>query len=204
MVARCFVIIGFLLLHFFPPFFSFLGLSYGTATISPPSTEQGYWTVGSPMPTPGFEVSAEALNGKIYVVGGSDDNGDLTDIVEVYDLKSDKWSTAAPIPEPLDHTGLASYEGKLYLIGGFKERRTPTDTLFIYDPQTDTWKEGSPMPTARAGLSADFIDGILYAVGGSTGDNRGQKAINEAYNPVTDKWEERASMPTARHHHTSA
>jgi hypothetical protein len=45
--------------------------------------QENNWMIGSPMPTPRFEVSAEALNGKIYVVGGVDKNEYLTDIVEV-------------------------------------------------------------------------------------------------------------------------
>jgi predicted metal-binding protein len=72
------------------------------------------------MPTPRFEVSAEKLDGMIYVVGGEDESGDLLDIVEVYDPSRDGWSVAAPIPESLDHFGLSSYDGKLYLVGGFR------------------------------------------------------------------------------------
>src|SRR5919198_1625612 len=169
------IIIGIVIVGIGSFLYSLQPASYGTSAPLP-STQQYIWMKGSPMPTPRFEVSVEALDGKVYVVGGTDRNGDLTDIVEVYDPQTDEWSTAASTPEPLDHTGLAAYNGKLYLVGGFKDGRTPTDTLFIYDPKTDKWEEGSSMPTSRAGLSADFIDGILYAVGGSTGDNKGQQS----------------------------
>jgi N-acetylneuraminic acid mutarotase len=70
------------------------------------------------MPTPRSEIAGVALNGKIYIIGGFDENGLSTTTVEVYDPIADKWTTAAPLPQPLDHTAVASYDGKLYVVGG--------------------------------------------------------------------------------------
>lgn len=165
------------------------------------------WTRGADMPTPRSELSAELLDGKIYVIGGTGYFG-AKDTVEVFDPAENTWNSISSLPLPLDHSGLTSYGGKLYLVGGFTvtpEGRQPSNILLIYDPYEGEWEEGPPMPTARAGLTADFVDGILYAIGGSTTDqDEGQLSINEAYNPATNVWSEKAPMPTARHHTTSA
>jgi hypothetical protein len=49
------------------------------------------WTTGTPMPTPRSEIAGVALNGKIYIIGGFDENGLSTTTVEVYDPIADKY-----------------------------------------------------------------------------------------------------------------
>ena len=77
----------------------------------------GSWTSKSPMPTPRTEVAAALLDGKIYVIGGFDSQGE-TNLVEAYDISKDFWGKIAPLPMPLHHTGAASVGGKVYVIGG--------------------------------------------------------------------------------------
>lgn len=165
--------------------------------------QSSFWSKGEKMPTPREEVAAALLDGKIYVIGGSDADNVIQDIVEVYDPRTDEWSTAAPLPEPRDHIGVAVYGGKLYVVGGFNQEDIPTDQLLIYDPKTDQWQEGRPMPAARGALAADFINGTLYAVGG-VDSSHNVVSTNAAYDPKTDTWTERQPMPTARHHLSSA
>ena len=69
------------------------------------------------MPTPRTEVAATLLDGKIYVIGGFDSQGE-TNLVEAYDISKDFWGKIAPLPMPLHHTGAASVGGKVYVIGG--------------------------------------------------------------------------------------
>jgi hypothetical protein len=33
------------------------------------------WTTGAPLPTPRSEIAGAALNGKVYIIGGFDENG---------------------------------------------------------------------------------------------------------------------------------
>ena len=68
-----------------------------------------HWTTGTSMPRSIFEVSATVLNGKIYVAGGQDENGDLLDTLFVYEPKSGKWDLETSLPVALDHSALASY-----------------------------------------------------------------------------------------------
>jgi Kelch motif len=65
-------------------------LSYTqTATIpssSSSSTAESFWNNGAPMPTPRTEIAAALLGDNIYVIGGFDKSGRITDIVEFYNL----------------------------------------------------------------------------------------------------------------------
>jgi N-acetylneuraminic acid mutarotase len=165
------------------------------------ATTESFWTAGAPMSTPRTEVTAAVIKGDIYVIGGFDESGQVTDIVEVYDIANNTWTKAAPLPEPLHHTAAASYDDKIYVVGGYTAPWSPTNKLFIYDPVQNKWQEGKLMPTARGALNVNFINGTLYAIGGSS--DRPLNS-NEAYDPSSNTWTSKALMPTARHHAGSA
>jgi N-acetylneuraminic acid mutarotase len=161
-----------------------------------------FWTNGSKMLTARSAMAAAVLDDKIYVAGGQGSIIKKANIVEIYDIKSNKWSTGTPLPEPLDHLGMASYNGKLYVVGG-AHKHGYSNKLLIYDPTTNKWLEGKSMPAARTALTANFIDGKLYAVGG-VDDVHNVVATNLVYDPKNDTWTEKTPMPTARHHLTSS
>jgi len=162
------------------------------------------WSVGKEMPTPKTQLLANAVNGKIYVMGGADYSKNLQgtrfDKVEVYDTQKNEWiNSTKPMPLALDHSAAAAYDGKIYVVGGFMDGREISNKLFIYDTVKDEWKEGKPMPSHRAGLAAQFVNGTLYVAGGL---NRSEIPLNtmEAYNPQSNTWTTKSPMPTARHH----
>jgi N-acetylneuraminic acid mutarotase len=84
------------------------------------------------MSTPRTEVAATFLADNIYVIGGFDESGQVTDIVEVYNINNNSWAKVAPLPEPLHHTSAASFNGKLYVVGGYIAPWSPSNKLFIY------------------------------------------------------------------------
>jgi len=161
-----------------------------------------YWTNGSKMPTPRAEVGVALLDAKIYVIGGEESIIKKSNIVEVYDMQSDKWSRVAPLPIGMNHVGVSTFNGKIYAVGGTHENGY-SNKLFIYNPADDTWREGKSMPVARTALTVNFIQGKLYAVGG-VDDVHNVVNTNLMYDPITNNWTERAPMPTARHHLTSS
>jgi N-acetylneuraminic acid mutarotase len=97
---------------------------------------QGTWTLKAPMPGgPRAEMPAVAVNGKIYVVGGSA-KGVGYEIArnEEYDPATDRWQLRAPMPRGLNHIGAAALDGKLYTAGGFTSpgHHDPSDAFFSY------------------------------------------------------------------------
>lgn len=137
-------------------------LSTSVAQTVQSTTVEPFWTNGAPMPIPRTEVAATILTDNIYVIGGFDESGQVTDIVEVYDINNNSWAKTAPLPEPLHHTAAASYNGEIYVVGGYTSPWSPSNKLFIYNPIENKLQEGKPMPTTRGALNANFINGTLY------------------------------------------
>jgi N-acetylneuraminic acid mutarotase len=158
-----------------------------------------HWFTGKNMSIPREEINGVSLNGKIYVIGGSEDKNKITDKVDYYDPVSDEWHSVTPLPTPRDHIGASVYDNKIFVVGGFDVHDTPTNELLIYDPQKNSWEEGSPMPTSRGALTAEFINGILYAVGGVDSLHNVVSTV-EAYDPQSNKWSTKSPMPSPRHH----
>lgn len=156
----------------------------------------------SPMRTPLVAPSACALDGKIYVYGGSVtglDNGSAD--LYIYDIANNTWSTGGK--NMLTHQwmhGSAVVNGKLYSIGGGFTSEV-FDINQVYDPATNTWETKSPMPTARGALTVCAVNDKVYAIGGFA--NRPNYSVNEMYDPVTDTWTQKAPMPTDRNGLTS-
>ena len=49
------------------------------------------------MPTPRTEVTAVVLKGEIHVIGGFDESGQVTEIVEVYNITNNTWTKGSTI-----------------------------------------------------------------------------------------------------------
>src|SRR5581483_8619483 len=112
---------------------------------------QGVWTAKAPMPAPREDVGATAIDGKIFVFGGT--AGDDAQITrnEVYDPAADSWSVRAPMPRGSHHLGVTVLNGKVYTFGGFTAAAhgAPVDYAFEYDPKANSWRTLPNLPSAR-------------------------------------------------------
>ncbi len=162
-------------------------------------TDLGRWITRAPLPTPRQEIPHAVLDGKIYVVGGFDDDQLATNVMEVYDPSANTWSPARVLPVSMHHLGLATANGKLYVLGGYLgDRFTPTNRVFEYDPATDGWIEKTSMPSSRGAHMAVTVDDKIYVIGGAAfGTALG---TNQMYDPATDTWTPRRAMPSPREH----
>ncbi|EKD65529.1 MAG: kelch repeat-containing protein [uncultured bacterium] len=163
------------------------------------------WLVKKDMPTPRTEVSAAAVGGKIYVIGGFDGFGRTSNAVEIYDPSSDMWSQGPSLPEGRHHAAAVSVENKLFVIGGFAGGFDPKSDLFLLDldiPSNPSWQKKSDLPTPRGAMAAAYIDGKIYAVAGVSRNRLSDKL--EVYDLETGKWEEMKNAPTKREHLAAA
>jgi hypothetical protein len=164
------------------------------------------WETRESMPTKRSQLSANVVNGKIYLIGGRTGGQYSTvGLNEVYDPETDSWTTKAPIPYPVAAYASAVVDGKIYVIGGQDEFHDPKnlDLTQIYDPETDTWSFGAPMPTVVWQAAAGATTGVLapkriYVIGGLPDKSMDGTNINQVYNPENDSWTLGASMPTPR------
>lgn len=153
--------------------------------------ETNGWLPRAGLPSPLANVSAAAIDGVIFVPGGTTSGGAVVADLHVYDPAQDAWKMAAPLPAPRAGYALAALNRKLYLFGGW-DGAAYTDDVWEYDLARDTWTERSPLPRALgfAGAAA-FNDRILVA-GGFDGSR--EFADCAAYYPDGDRWETCAPM----------
>ncbi len=154
---------------------------------------RGWWTTRANMPTPRYEQSAAAVNGKIYVMGGW--SGMLEAVNEEYDPVTNTWATVAPIPSGPRRSHTTTSDGSyIYVIGG-------TDDVINlnlnerYDPLLDSWTSLAPMPTSRKWISSAIVNNVIYVFGGHNGSGL---VANEAYDIGLGSWSIKTSMSSPR------
>ena len=134
------------------------------------------------MPTARADLSAAALGGILYAIGGVTSASNNATTVEAYDPVSDAWTTKASMLVGRDIPSVAALSGALYVLGGLNGSSGLAGLASVeaYDPVSDMWTPRTSMPTARWGLGAAALNGRLYAVGGYS---NGVLATLEAYDP---------------------
>lgn len=169
----------------------------------------GGWEQISELPTWRRGMTAAAVNGKIYLIGGFDHHKNLgggapaLSMVDVYDTRTHTWQKVASMPTARISARAVVFSTDIYVFGGRKEMRGEyTQNVVMYDTRTDTWVKKRNIPTRRKGFVAAVVDGEIYIIGGSIYNKKLGKreatGLVEVYDPLTNRWEKRANMPTAR------
>jgi len=170
--------------------------TFSTVEAYDPATDT--WTTKSEMPTARGFHSANVVDGRIYVIGGSpvSPSGGSILTVAVYEPATDTWTQKGDMPASRRAGFTSVVDGKIYGFGGYANRRRVDE----YDPVTDTWTEKAHMPTYRHALSTSVVDGKIYAIGGYVPGVSGYPGVAtvEVYDPATDTWTTAPDMPTGR------
>ncbi len=181
------------------------------AAMSPASGAENSWATKASMHFSRTGAGAVAVNGIVYVIGGSQRyNTSETGFsymsinsTEAYDPATDTWVEKVSMPTSRDGLGVAVFKGKIYCLGGrnvSKDYSISINVNEVYDTKTDSWETKTPMPTARSGLQASEVDGKIYLIGGwveSESSSIAEKSAEvEIYDPVTDTWATGSPIPT--------
>lgn len=166
--------------------------------------QAGKWTELAPLPVPRSSLDAAVVDGKLYVVGGWNLQGESAqdavwhEDALVFDLSEENgsWKTIAKPPFQTRALAAAMYDHKLYAMGGISGSR-PTSDVHIYDPSTDQWSAGPELSVGGSSqgfaLSAFGANGQLYLCAGS--------GVVYRLNAAADGWEsvERLFFPRMFH-----
>ena len=128
-------------------------------------------------------ASAVADKDVIYVIGGQDYNGYLTN-VESYNTTTNTWTDEAPL---LVAKGWAAVGllGTTVVAADGSNSSIYLGINQAYNATNNTWSELTPDPTPRTPGCYGAINGKLYVAGGIT---QTMITLNEAYNPGTKAW----------------
>ncbi len=160
---------------------------------------QGLYTEKTPMPTDRLGLCTALVDGKIYALGGIEDESAYLSAVEVYDPVTDTWEIKSPMPTSRAVAGCAAVDGNIYVIGGVNSEGI-LSIVEVYDPAANTWDTLSPLPSAACDVATEVVNGKIYVFGGTKRTGSAWGGINnvQEYDPVSDTWTTKAPMPTAR------
>ena len=167
------------------------------------------WSTKSPMPTARAYLQANAVDGKIYLLGGRD-NAALN---EAYDPVNDSWTTKSAIPSTDYFYGSAVIGNTIYAFVGTENRtagfKSKTD---IYDTLTDSWSSRASVSIGW-GSKVAATNGVLaprrifvmsgWAEMATHPDGTGSQPYmgdpakgNQIYDPENDVWATGKNKPT--------
>lgn len=149
-------------------------ISVGTVEEYDPATNT--WRERTPMPLPRNHATAQAVNGKVYVIGGRVGGAFITggssnvDVVEEYDPATDRWGAPrAKMPSARSAMASGAYGGRIYVQGGEgqdAQRMWTFRALEAYEPATNTWTSLPSMTIPRHGLAGAVVGNRLHMVSG--------------------------------------
>jgi N-acetylneuraminic acid mutarotase len=151
------------------------------------------WTTGSPMPTAVGGYASAVVDGKVYVISGSENESAKTNLTQIYNPKTDKWSFGAPIPMSVTAAGAGATTGEkavkaIYVIGG-ANAKYPLNaqiTNQVYFPETNSWSTAASMPIDRAGSAVAVVNNTLYVMGGGHNIFTMDSTVVMQYTPFTN------------------
>jgi N-acetylneuraminic acid mutarotase len=173
----------------------------GWLTDSAAAASEWKWTTGPKSLVKRTEVAAAQAGRSIYVIGGFEEPGRTTAVVERYEIDARRWSKVQPLPVPLNHAAAVGYRGSVYVLGGYAGASglsEPVATLYRYDPARDRWAKLPSAPTARAALALGAMGGRLYAAGGAGAG--GAMSMLEIYDIAGRRWSTGPPMSVPREH----
>jgi hypothetical protein len=151
--------------------------------------------------------SAAFLNGKIYLLGGRDQDDSLIQDVDVFDVASNQWTSSLTWNNASSDGGAFSHGDSIYLIGGYDADYIPLATLTRFSPETNVWNTLPPMTYPRGDLGAiavpkdrkDTSKGYTYyVIGGFADDICSPLPVVETYDPDTVTWTTRVDLRLGR------
>ena len=93
-------------------------LEGGEVWVYDPASDTWSGRPGLPLPLHAF--AAAALDGRLYVAGGVDAEGQRSGRVLSADPRQGSWVECAPLPTPRSHLALVAFGGELHALGGLR------------------------------------------------------------------------------------
>lgn len=142
-----------------------------TVTIFDPDNNN--FTYAASLPVAMCFMRAAALDGKIYLTGGLDNDDNPLSTLYEYDPVGNTWTQKASMPVSRFEHGTVAVNGKIYAFGGLEAWED--ENIFhtsgeIYDPATNIWSPMADMPVGLARFGAAADGRYIYVAGGTNDD----------------------------------
>lgn len=133
------------------------GFVTNTPTTHAYTVSTNTWTTRASMPTSRSFLTATALNGVIYAIGGQS-----TKVVEAYDIATNTWSAKASLVSISSQPVSFTFNSLAYAMDAFP-------FVEAYSPATNAWtdKPARTGYTSRSLASLSIVGTSMYSIGGS-------------------------------------
>mmetsp|Transcript_29490 Transcript_29490/g.53696 ORF Transcript_29490/g.53696 Transcript_29490/m.53696 type:complete len:458 (-) Transcript_29490:138-1511(-) len=137
-------------------------------TVSRLDTRCGTWEAMSPMPKGRSRAASAIAMGKLYVIGGMNNNHQALADCDCLDLMSGTWEAGPP---PMSapraaHSAACRMGSEIYVVGGSSDGRHLLHTVERFNVNKQTWHTAPPMAIPRGTCACVSMDNQLYAIGG--------------------------------------
>lgn len=143
--------------------------------------------------TPRSDVSAVAIGGTGFVIGGFDDKGGVPDVLTTSDGRS--FATIGRLPSQIRYGAAAASQGRVLVFGGEDEHGS-TDAVLSIDPATGTTSRVATIPVRLSHAVAFVLRDEVYVAGGQTDGARVSTIWH--YDQGTQTLAEVGRLPDAR------
>jgi N-acetylneuraminic acid mutarotase len=154
-------------------------------------TIPSHWANKADLIFPAYQHGSAAVNGKIYVIGGSGANS--RKVNQEYNLNTNTWSLKANLPVGEYLNGVVALNDNIYSMGGY-QNSIVGNLVLAYYPATNTWYPKANLKIARAGAAIAKANGKLYVMGGMNASGTCLNYVEE-YDPAANTWTIKTSMP---------
>jgi len=109
-----------------------------------------------PMSACRLNCSATSIFGRLFVIGGVNEDGEVMSTMEMYDPSVNSW-TKLPMRQCRQRCGVTVMEDKIWVVGGVGRGTAVLDSMEVYDPRLAMWLEVDLYKSPRrAGLVMVF------------------------------------------------
>ena len=137
-----------------------------------------------------------SINGKIYVIGGSDHGKELASC-EMFDPDTNVWTAIPDMEEAREGCAACAVGDKLYAIGGGNDNGW-LSSVEVFDTITQEWSFLPSMKNGGCGCAAVSVGNKIYVFGGDD-DYYECLSSAEVYDVTTQEWTKLPDMKEERY-----
>lgn len=141
------------------------------ATFTRYDTVRDRWETLARLPVPTRAAVAAAVDGVVYVIGGTTPAGNTT---AVWAWDGNVWTQKAPLPAARFNHAAVALGTRIWVLGGFADGEEHDD-VFVYDTQADLWRRSQPLPQPTHAFGAVALGEEIWVIGG----RRGERVLRE-------------------------
>ncbi len=128
------------------------------------------------------------FDGKIFVLGGRSDEGEVLKKVEFFDPVKNEWENFNNLEEEREALGAVVLDGTMFAIGGFggdDDNERLLQSVEFYDPNQGKWFifDSWQLEVARASLVSVTVNDSAFSIGGFS--NLGPLGFVQRYHSLT-------------------